>query len=138
MYNRFKNILKQICEMGKMQKRDKNVYIKGCHGRGKEVLNFLAGLGGVNRMRYTGEESGIFYIDGDEIKLVTIYSDLEKYEEIVRGYKRVFLPTVDEGYVVVKQEDIYPTAELASFHLQFNSKYKDGEYVVRKLEMKKR
>lgn len=122
-----------------MKKKSQKVYIKGYVGRGKEVLAFLEGNGGVNSMHFTGEVNGLLYIDEQGvIRLVTIYSDIDKYEDIVRSYKRVFLPTVDTGYVVVRQEDIYPTAELATFHLHHNVKYKKGEFIVKKLEQAKK
>ncbi|MBO5002251.1 MAG: hypothetical protein J6C66_06075 [Prevotella sp.] len=119
--------------------KQQNVYMKGYVGRGKEVIAFFTALGGVNKLRFTGEENGLLYLDDEKvIKLVTIYSDIERYEEIVRTYKRVFLPTIDEGYVIVLPEDIYPTAELASFHLQHNARYKHGEFIVKKLETTKK
>ena len=121
-----------------MTKKNEKVYMKGAVGRGKEIIDFLVGLGGVNSMRFTGEENGILYIDEEgTIKLVTVYSDCDTFEEIVRNYKRVFLPTIDEGYVIVRSEDIYPTAELATFYLQHGERFRNGEYSIKKLETKK-
>lgn len=137
MYERLKNVFKILINMGKQQK--KRIYIKGYPGRGKEVLGFLASEGGRNDMHFTGEENGLLYIDEAQvIRLVTIYSDIDIYEEIVRTFKRVYLPSIEGGYAVVQKEDVYPTAELATYHMQYNARYKKGEYVVRKLEAQKK
>ena len=122
-----------------MKQQKKKIYIKGYPGRGREVLAFLASEGGKNDMHFTGEENGLLYIDDEQVvRLVTIYSDIDTYENIVRTFKRVYLPSVEGGYAVVQKGDIYPTAELAMFHMQYNERYKRGEYVVRKLEAQKK